>query len=129
MADQAKRAADRERKNRAAKRKLKTQCVDYSTMDFIEYRTIRQGNWYDQPRDEEIEDRSFWCLEQYFIFKDVYANMKLRPMHPLAVNNMSSHPHFEEAMAICQKMGLHPLMKLQCHYHVYHVQQFFSTRV
>ena len=70
MADQERRTADRERRNRAAKRKVKTQRVDYSTMDLIEYRTIRQGNWYDHPRDEDIEDRSFWCLEQYFIFKD-----------------------------------------------------------
>ena len=108
----------------AAKRKLKSQRPDYLSMDLIEYRTIRQGNWYDHARDEDIEDMSFWCLEQYFIFKDVYASMNLRPMCPLAVDKMSSHPHFEEAMAICQKMGLHPLMKLQCHYHVYHVQQF-----
>ena len=70
-------------------------------MDLIEYRTIRQGNWYDQPRDEDIEDRGFWCLEQYFIFKDVYASMHLRPMRPLAVDKMISYPHFEDAMAIC----------------------------
>ena len=63
MADQAKKAADRERKNRATKRKLKSQRSDYLSMDLIDCRTIRQGNWYDQPRDEDIEDRGFWCLE------------------------------------------------------------------
>ena len=78
MADQAKRTADRERKNRAAKRKLKSQRPDYFTMDLIEYLTIRQGNWYDQPRDEDIEDRGFWCLEQYFIFKDEIGRASCR---------------------------------------------------
>ena len=121
-AGEARRMADRERKNRVVKRKLKNQRINYLALDLIEYRTIRQGNWYDQHRDEDIEDRSFWCLEQMFIFKDIYATMKLRPMRPLEVEQMSAHPHFEDAMEICQKMGLHPLMKLQCHYNVYHVQ-------
>ena len=36
---------------------------------------------------------------------------------------------FAEAVAVTQKMGLHHLMGIQCHYHEYYVRQFFSTLV
>jgi cobalamin-dependent methionine synthase I len=44
-------------------------------------------------RDHDIEDKRFWCLEQEFIYKDIYEPMKkVRPMQAinvdlLAVNN------------------------------------------
>ena len=55
-------------------------------MDGVDYASIRQGDWYTSfERDEEIEDSNFWCMEQLFIYKDIYATMAhpVRPMHPL----------------------------------------------
>ena len=68
------------------KRKGEATRVNYKEMATADYNLIRQGDWYEAaPRDEEIQDSSFWCMEQLYIFKDVYLTMKhpIHPMHPI----------------------------------------------
>jgi hypothetical protein len=126
---EAARLQEEERKRKAASKKNKGKHarVNYREIDSIEYSTMRQGNWYNQPRDEEIENNHFWNVEQMYIFQDIYSTMKLRPMRPLDMPYLRSKPVFAEAMSVTQMLGLHHLMGLQCHYNTYYVQQFFST--
>ena len=42
-----------------SKRKGKEQRVNYKTMNLVDYATLRQRNWYDQQKEEDIEERSF----------------------------------------------------------------------
>ena len=93
---------------------------------------MRQRNWFDEPRDEDIENSHFWCKEQLgiyedVIYEDVYSQMNIRPMRPLDMKHLRSKAEFEVPLDITQKMGLHHLMSIQCDYHEYFVQQFFST--
>ena len=53
-------------------RKGKETRPNYKTMDLIEYARICQSNWYNTPRDEQIDDPNFWCMEQNFINRDIY---------------------------------------------------------
>ena len=78
-------------------------------------------------RSEDIENRHFWCKEQLGIYEDVYSKMNIRPMRPLDMDNLRSKKEFEVPLAITERMGLHPLMAIQCDYHEYYVQQFYST--
>lgn len=132
----AKRAAEKERQEqqlkRAASRKKKGKetRVSYKTMDLTDYGTLRQGDWYARfPRDTDIEDSSFWCMEQLFIYKDIYHDMNVRPMHPISLNYLKSKDYFDDTVFITKQLGLHKLMEFQCNYNVHLVQQFFSTLV
>jgi hypothetical protein len=51
-------------------------------MDSVSYAAIRQKNWYeDVEREFDIEDSRFWCMEQLYVYKDIYETMKkVRPM-------------------------------------------------
>ena len=55
--------------------------------------------------------------------------MKLRPMRPHDQNFLKKKAGFAEAVHVTQKLGLHHLMGIQCHYNEYYVKQFFSTLV
>jgi hypothetical protein len=47
-------------------------------MGSISYIAIHQKNWYeDLERDNDIEDKRFWCMEQEYIFKDIYEPMRI----------------------------------------------------
>ena len=96
-------------------------------MILTEYSAMRQRNWFDHPRDENIENRHFWCKEQLGIYEDIYSQMNIRPMRPLDLEYLRGKSEFAVPMEITQKMGLHHLMSIQCDYHEYFVQQFFST--
>ena len=125
-------AAEEKKKRAAMRRKGKTARLNYKTMDSIEYAALRQKDWYeDVPRDEDIEDTNFWCMEQLFIYKDIYDPMKkpVRPMHPIDIDYLRTKTYFAEAVEVTEKMGLHHLMRTQCNYNVMLVQQFFSTLV
>lgn len=116
----------------ASRRKGKQSRVNYKDMDSITYASLRQGDWYvSVERDEEIEDNSFWCMEQLFIYKDIYASMKkpVRPMSAIDLVHLRSKPVFSEAIDVIDQMGLLHLMTLQCDYNVYLIQQFFATLV
>ena len=113
-------------------RRGKAKRANYKDMDGVDYASIRQSDWYTSvERDEEIEDSNFWCMEQLFIYKDIYATMAypVRPMHPLDLQYLKSKDCFSEAMFVTEQMGLHHLMGIQCDYSIPLVQQFFATLV
>ncbi|KAK1696879.1 hypothetical protein QYE76_013576 [Lolium multiflorum] len=117
------------RKSVASRRKNKEVRENYKAMDPVSYSAIRMKNWYeDVPRDEEIEGRRYWCMEQEFIYKDVYEPMKnLRPMQAINVDILAVNNHFEDAIWVAGRMGLHDIMKIQCDYSPDLVKQFFAT--
>ncbi|KAK1692022.1 hypothetical protein QYE76_008719 [Lolium multiflorum] len=88
------------RKSTSSRQKNKATRENYKTMDPISYSAIRMKNWYeDLPRDEETEGRKFWCMEQEFIYKDIYEPMKnLRPMQAIDVDLLAVNNHFEDAI-------------------------------
>ncbi|KAK1610870.1 hypothetical protein QYE76_034543, partial [Lolium multiflorum] len=122
-------ASNAPRKSVTSRRKNKEVRENYKTMDPVSYSAIRQKNWYDDvPRDEDIAGRRYWCAEQEFIFKDIYEPMKnLRPMQAIDVEILTINNHFEDAIWVAGRMGLHDIMKIQCDYSPDLVKQFFAT--
>jgi hypothetical protein len=121
-AKDALRKEEKEKKQRAAMRqKGKDSRVNYKDMDSVEYASLRQRDWYESvEQDEDIEDSSFWCMEQMYIYKDIYAPMKkpVRPMHAIDLEHLRSRTYFADAVEVTDQMGLHPLMELQCNYNI-----------
>ncbi|KAK1651378.1 hypothetical protein QYE76_069183 [Lolium multiflorum] len=117
------------RKSSASRQKNKATRENYKTMDPVTYSAIRMKNWYeDLPRDEETEGRKFWCMEQEFIYKDIYEPMKkVRPMQAINVDDLAVNNHFEDAIWVTGRLGLQDLMKIQCDYSPELVKQFFAT--
>ncbi|KAK1647983.1 hypothetical protein QYE76_065788 [Lolium multiflorum] len=122
-------ASNAPRKSVTSRRKNKEVRENYKAMDPVSYSAIRMKNWYeDVPRDEEIEGRRYWCIEQEFIYKDVYEPMKnLRPMQAINVDILAENDHFEDAIWVAGRMGLLEIMKIQCDYSPDLVKQFFAT--
>ncbi|KAK1607177.1 hypothetical protein QYE76_030850 [Lolium multiflorum] len=122
-------ASNAPRKSVTSRRKNKEVRENYKTMDPVSYSAIRQKNWYDDvPRDEDIAGRRYWCAEQEFIFMDIYEPMKnLRPMQAIDVDILAVNDHFEDAIWVAGKMGLHDIMKIQCDFSPALVKQFFAT--
>jgi hypothetical protein len=84
-AKDAKKAA-RDAKKAAQANKGKSPRVNYKKMSSVSYSALRQLDWYtSQPRSNHIEDRRFWCMEQLYIYQDIFAPMSkpIRPMHPI----------------------------------------------
>ncbi|KAK1618195.1 hypothetical protein QYE76_023712 [Lolium multiflorum] len=106
-------AQDAPRKSATLRRKGKATRDNYKTMDIISYAATREKNWYeDVERDFEIEDKRFWCMEQSYIFKDIYEPMKkVRPMQAIDMELLSENNHFEDAIWVTGRMGLQKLMK------------------
>jgi hypothetical protein len=102
---------------------------NYKAMDLISYAAIRMKNWYeDLARDEEIEGRRFWCMEQEYIYKDIYEPMKkVRHMQAINVDDLDQDNHFGDAIWVIGRMGLKDLMKIQCDYSPELIKQFFAT--
>ena len=103
------------------RRKGKETRPNYKEMNPVDYATLRQNDWYeDDERDLEIEDSRFWCMEQLYIFQDIYAPMKkkVRPMQPIDLNHLTSKGDFDDAVWVTEKMGLHHLMAIQCDYSI-----------
>ncbi|KAK1605225.1 hypothetical protein QYE76_028898 [Lolium multiflorum] len=117
------------RKSSASRQKNKDLRVNYKTMDLISYSAIRMKNWYeDLPRDEETEGRKFWCMEQEYIYKDIFEPMpKVRPMQAINVEDLSTDDHFADAIWVTGRMGLQDLMKVKCDFSPELVKQFFAT--
>lgn len=122
------RSAAREDARGRRERKGKEERVNYNDMDLFEYQELRQGNWYNDDQDEDIEDDDFWCMEQLFIYQDIYAKMskKVCPMHPLDLEQLSSRPMYAQALAVTEELGLH-LMQLRCPFNIHLVMQFYAT--
>ncbi|KAK1684692.1 hypothetical protein QYE76_045540 [Lolium multiflorum] len=117
------------RKSATLRRKGKASRENYKSMDGISYAALRQKNWYeDIEGDDEIEDKCFWCMEQEFIFRDVYEPMrKVRPMQAIDVDLLAVNNYFEDAIWVTGRLGLQDLMKIQCDYSPELIKQFFAT--
>ncbi|KAK1666845.1 hypothetical protein QYE76_055004 [Lolium multiflorum] len=117
------------RKSTTSRQKNKAPRQNYKSMDIVTYAAIRMKNWYeDLPRDDEIEGRRFWCMEQEFIYKDIYEPMrKVRPMQAINVDLLAVNNHFEDAIWVTGRMGLQDLMKIQCDYSPELIKQFYAT--
>jgi hypothetical protein len=118
-------------KAQAHRHKGKDTRPNYKTMPEPDYILVWRNNWYATPRDEDIEDRGFWCEEQWAIFRDVYEPLKnpTRLMHPIDLDHLCSKTYFDEAVSMLEKMGLTKLDTLQCNYNPGLIKQFFATLV
>ena len=69
-----------ERKKKAAEKRKrgKEARTNYSEMDRVEYSTLRQQDWFNQSRDENLTNENFWTVDQLYIFKDIYEHMNLQ---------------------------------------------------
>ncbi|KAK1607937.1 hypothetical protein QYE76_031610 [Lolium multiflorum] len=117
------------RKSATLRRKGKANRENYKSMGSVSYAAIRQKNWYeDVQRDDEIEDKRFWYMEQEFIFKDIYEPMKkVRPMQAINVDQLAVNNYIEDAIWVTERMGLQDLMKIQCNYSPDLIKQLFAT--
>jgi hypothetical protein len=67
-------------------------------------------------------------MKQLFIFKDIYEpKTKVRPMQAIDVDQLAHNDHFEDAIWVTERMGLHKLMKIQCNYNIPCIQKFYAT--
>ncbi|KAK1663626.1 hypothetical protein QYE76_051785 [Lolium multiflorum] len=116
-------------KSATLRRKGKETRENYKNMDIVTYSALRQKNWYeDVERELDIEDPRFWCMEQIFIFKDIYEPMKkVRPMQVIDVELLSQNDHFDDAIWVTERMGCHKLMKVQCDFTIHLIKQFYAT--
>jgi hypothetical protein len=104
--------------------------VNYKQMSSVTYSALRQLDWYtSQPRSVHIEDRRFWCLEQLYIYEDIFVPMSkpIRPMHPIDLAYLKSKEYFVLAVQVVERLGLTGLMTLQCDYDPKLILQFYAT--
>jgi hypothetical protein len=117
-------AKDAKKTTRDAKRaaqadKGKSPRVDYKKMSQVSYSALRQLDWYSsQPRSHHIEDHHFWCMEQLYIYQDIFAPMSkpIHLMHPIDLGFLKSKEYFVPAVQVVERLGLTGLMTLQCDY-------------
>jgi hypothetical protein len=60
---------------KAARRQARVPQVNFETMGYVDYNALRQLDWFSEERDEELEDRRFWCLNQKLIYEQIYRTM------------------------------------------------------
>jgi hypothetical protein len=117
---QAARKVEKETQAKAsARRKEKATRPNYKSMPESDYIVVRCNDWYRAaPRDEEIEDRGFWCEEQWFIFHDVYESLKnpTCPMHAIDLPHLRSKTYFDDVVFVIGRMGLTKMAVLKCNY-------------
>ena len=116
----------------AMKNKGKEVRPNYNEIATPDYILIRRNDWYSEAeRDDELDDRSFWCAEQGYIYKDVYTTLAkpIRPMAATDLDHLSRQEYFADAYNVLDQMGLLPLMTVQCDYNAHFILQFYSTVV
>jgi hypothetical protein len=124
--------AEKEKLGKAqARRKGKATRPNYKTMPEPDYILVRRNDWYATPHDEELEDRGFWCEEQWFIFHDIYASLKnpTRPMHAIDLPHLCSETYFDDDVSVIEKLGLTELAVLKCNFNLHLIMQFYATLV
>ena len=90
-------------------------------MDLVEYARVRYKEWCTtSSRDIDIEDPRFWCMEQKFIYEDIYLRFKhpLRLMLPIKLAALTDKPSHAQAARVIHQFGLVRLMETQCNYSV-----------
>jgi hypothetical protein len=88
-------------------RKGKETRPNYKNMPEPDYILMRRNNWYATPQDEDIEDRGFWCEEQWAIYHDIYEPFKnpTRPMHPIDLDHLRSKNYFDETVSVLERLS------------------------
>jgi hypothetical protein len=96
-----------------------------------DYILMQRNDWYATPHDEAIEDRVFWCEEQWAIFRDVYESLKnpTCPMHPIDLDHLRSKSYFDDAVSVIEKMGLTKLATLKCNFNAHLIMHFYAILV
>jgi hypothetical protein len=123
---QKKEAAKAERAKKAQFDRIST-VLDLSQP---EYREMRKTNLFAQAKNTEASN--FHRKEQELIFKEIYAKLtkyKVSPQKTIDFEHIHKHAYFEEALWITEKLGLHPLMKINQDYNIALIHQFFATVV
>jgi hypothetical protein len=122
--------ADEEHAEQAKKAKFDN-LVTLEGLSAQQYVEMRKCNFCVLPRNSR--NRCFYRKEQELIMKEFYASLKKYPVCPQTVMDFAHFTkhsaYFGEAVWITRKLGLHPLMKIQEHYNITLVQQFFATLV
>src|SRR3954467_707581 len=123
---------DQERAEREerAKRAKYDNLQSLNKMSKVEFRELRKTNFYALPRTSD--DPRFWRKEQCVFMKDVYGVLTKSPVCPqkfMNIEQMRQSPYFNDALWICEKLGLYNLMELREDYSVHLVQQFYATAV
>jgi hypothetical protein len=91
---------------------------------------MRKTNFFAQAKNTEASN--FHRKEQELIFKEIYAKLtkyKVCPQKTIDFDHLHKHAYFEEALWITEKLGLHPLLKINQDYNIALVHQFFATAV
>jgi hypothetical protein len=128
-AKDAKKAA-RDAKKAAQASKGKSPRVNYKKMSSVSYSALRQLDWYtSQLRSNHIEDHRFRCMEQLYIYQDIFAPMSkpIRLMHPIDLAYLKSKEYFVPAVQVVERLGLTGLMTCQCNYDPQLILQFYTT--
>ena len=118
------------KKKKGPSKKGKEARVNYKTdLSTTDYLLIRQGDWYKKPRDGDIVDRRFWCVEQSHILTDIYSTYThpIRPMNPTRLQYLKDKTAFKPAARVIERFQLDSLLEFQCPYNVDLVLQFMST--
>ena len=94
------------KKKKGPSKKGKEARVNYKTdLSTTDYLLIRQGDWYKKPRDAEIVDRRFWCMEQSHILTDIYSSYThpIRPVNPTRLQVLKDKKAFAPAARIIER--------------------------
>jgi hypothetical protein len=84
-----------------------------------EYRAMRKTNFFAQSKNTEASN--FHRKEQELIFKEIYEKLtkyKVCPQKTIEFEHLHKHSYFEEALWIMEKLGRHPLMKINQDYNI-----------
>src|SRR3954468_21483530 len=115
-----KRDQERDEREECAKRAKYDNLQSLAKMSKGEYRELRKTDFYALPRTNE--DPRYWRKEQAVLMKDVYGVLTRSPVCPLkfmSVEKMRQSPYFNDALWICEKLGLYNLMELHEDYSVH----------
>jgi hypothetical protein len=95
-----------------------------------EFRDMRRSLNYGMPRNASSphyhrHEQELIMLEKYGILK----KNKVAPQHAMDMEHLERNSYFHDALWICERLGLVPLMKIQPNYNIELIQQFYATLV
>jgi len=107
---------------------------NYAKMALHKYIEYREVNPYLSPRSPQMASSGvnawFYTPSQVYVFQDCYGK-KLKPVpeqRAVDVDYMRKNPgYFGEALEMCEKFGLLPIMQVQCDYVQKLIAQFYAT--
>ena len=126
---QQNRDAERVQREEEAKRQRLASLTSIKNLSKDEFRDMRRHLSYDRPRT--ARNPHFHLREQELIMVEKYGILtknKVAPQHVMDMAHLQ-HPYFHDALWICKKLGLLPLMMIQQDYNIQLIHQFYSTLV